>query len=137
MASYVFTNGYLTLASTAVTSFVESIELDAEVDEVEFTNHSSSGVREYKGGLKKNTLKITFQQDFAAGSIDATIWSYSGSLINFEVRPTQSARSSTNPAYVGWALVSQYPTIVGGKVGDKATVQVSWPCSGTVSRATS
>jgi hypothetical protein len=137
MAVQVLTNCYVLINSVDLSDHVESVELDIDVDDVESTNYGSGGWREYQSGLKKPSLKITFQQDYAASKVDATLWNALGTAVPFEVRETNSARSATNPAYTGSVRVNGYPTVVGGKVGELGKTQVTWPTTGAVTRATS
>jgi hypothetical protein len=88
------------------------------------------------GGLKSGTLSIDFQQDFAASEVDATMWPLFGSTTTFEIKPTSSAVSSTNPSYSGSILVNQHIPVANA-VGELATSSVSFPTSGTITRATS
>lgn len=91
---------------------------------------------ERTGGLKSGNLSIEFQQDFAASEVDATLWPLLGSTTAFEVKPTSGAVSSTNPKYSGNVLVNQHIPVANA-VGELATMSVSFPTSGTITRATS
>jgi hypothetical protein len=53
-----------------------------------------------------------------------------------EIRPDAGARSTTNPAYTGNALLSDY-TPLGNKVGDVASAPIKLVGTGTLSRQTS
>lgn len=102
----------------------------AELDNTAFgaTYHSRIG------GLKDGELAIEWNQDFAAAQVDATIFPILGSVVTFEVRPTSGARSSTNPAYTGSVLISDYSPL-DGKVGDLAVNGSTWKTTGTITRA--
>ena len=137
MAVQVLTNCYVLINSVDLSDHVESVELDVDIDDVESTNFGSAGWREYQSGLKKGTIKITFQQDYAAAKVDATVWAAIGTSAPFELRETNSAVSATNPKYTGNVRINGYPSAVGGKVGELGKTSVTWPTTGTVSRATS
>jgi len=137
MAVQVLTNCYVLINSVDLSDHVESVELDVDIDDVESTNFGSSGWREYQSGLKKGTIKITFQQDYAPAKVDATVWAAIGTSVPFELRDTNAAVSATNPKYTGNLRVNGYPSVVGGKVGELGKTSVTWPTTGTVSRATS
>lgn len=128
---------YLALGGTDFSDHVESAELELDADEVDYTNMGSSGWKENKSGIRSGSLKLTLQQDFSASSIDSTLFTNfsSGSALSFEVRPTNSSVSSTNPKYTGSVRVTKYQPLT-GKVGDKVLVSITVPTTGTVSRAT-
>lgn len=140
MATFVLTAEYLALSGTDVTSYVRSCTLELNADNPEFSNMASAGSREYKIGLKSGTLNVEFNQDYAnsASATDQLLWGIwnTGANVTFEVRPTSSAVGTSNPKYTGSVVPVNYPA-VGGAVGDAATVSISWPTSGAVSRATS
>jgi|SRR5215467_8863055 len=87
------------------------------------------------GGLKDAALNITFLNDYVAANLDATTFALLGTVVTFEIRPTSGARSTSNPAYTGSVLINSWKPVA-GDVGKLATVDVSWPTSGTVSRQT-
>ena len=140
MATFVLTAEYLALSGTDVSSYVRSCTLELNADNPEFSNMASAGSREYKIGMKSGTLNVEFNQDYAnsASATDQLLWGIwnTGSNVTFEVRPTSSAVGTANPKYTGSVVPVNYPA-VGGAVGDAATVSISWPTSGAVSRATS
>lgn len=128
---------YLALGGTDFSDHVESAELELDADEVDYTNMGSGGWKENKAGIRSGNLKLVLQQDFSASSIDSTLYTNfaNGSALSFEVRPTNSSVSSTNPKYTGSVRVTKYQPLT-GKVGDKVLVSITLPSTGTVSRAT-
>jgi hypothetical protein len=58
-----------------------------------------------------------------------------GSQATVVVKPTGSATTSTNPAYTAVCTVTQYQPFA-SSVGDIATLSVTWPTTGTVTRGT-
>ena len=66
--------------------------------------------------------------DFAAGSVDATLWPLLGTSVTFELRPTTAAVSATNPKWTGNILISQ--AAVGGCVGESAAKGLTFQTSG-------
>jgi hypothetical protein len=86
------------------------------------------------GGLKSGSLSVTFNDDFALASVDVTLWPLFNTTTTFELRPTSSAVSTTNPKWTGSVQISQLA--VGGAVGELGAKSVSWPTSGTITRAT-
>jgi len=85
--------------------------------------------------LKTGTITLTFFQDFAAGEVDATLFPLYNTIATVVVVPTSASVSPTNPSYSTNCLVNQYQPFA-SSVGDIATVSVSWPTTGTVTRGT-
>ena len=110
------------------------MELAIESDDVETTAFGST-FRTRVGGLKAANVSLEFHQDFGAASVDATLFPLLNTLATVVIVPTTAAVSATNPSYSATCLVNQY-TPFASSVGDLATLSVSWPTSGTVTRGT-
>lgn len=93
------------------------------------------GWTEVTGGLKSGTLALEFLDDFAASEVDATLWPIFGTVVSFIVRPDAGAVSATNPNYTGSVFIQQHT--IGGSLNEMAMKSLSFPTSGTVTRATS
>lgn len=140
MAVFAFTDGYVALGSGSLTersSWIKAVTLTVEVDELEVTEFTDGAWRNHIGGMKSGSLALTFNQDFAASQVDATLWPWLGTSILFDVRPDRNAAvSATNPKFTGSVLVTNLAPIQ-GSVGDLAELSVTWPVTGAVTRATS
>ncbi|MFY1660906.1 phage tail tube protein [Micromonospora sp. WMMD1274] len=136
MAKMVLTASYIALSGTDLSNWANSIELSAEVDEKDVTTFGSGGWKEVLGGLRSGTLAIEFKQDVTASALDSIMWPLFGTVVTFEVRLANAAVGTSNPKYTGSALVKEWAPI-SGNVGDDASVKVSFPTSGAVTRATS
>lgn len=136
MTAMVLLASYLSVDGTDVSDQTSKIELEVDVDEQDVTTFGSGGWKEVLGGLKSAKLSVTFDNDFADGSLDETMWGLLGTVVPFEVRPSNAARSASNPAYTGNVLITKWVPI-SGSPGDVASVDVDWTPSGAVSRATS
>lgn len=88
-------------------------------------------------GLKAGTVNFELLDDFALSSVDATAWAafLAGTNVAFELRPTASARSTTNPGYTGLLHPSEYK--LGGAINTMAMKSLTWKLSGAVTRNTS
>ena len=135
MAKFVLTDASVTLNSVDLSDHVASVTLDITADEI-VTTAMGDTFQSRTGGLKSGTLSIDFQQDFAASEVDATLFPLLGSTTAFVVKPTSGSVSSTNSSYSGTVLVNQHIPIANA-VGELATMSVSFPTSGTITRATS
>ena len=134
MAKFVATDYSITLNGTDLSSSLQSVNLTIQSDEVETTTFGG-GWKTMVGGLKSGSLQLNFFQDFGAGSVDATLWPLLNTIGTVVIKPTSTAVSATNPSYTVLALVSQTQPF-NSSVGDAATLSVTWPTSGTVTRAT-
>jgi len=135
MAIFVATDFNVSInGSTALASYLTQVELKATATDVTTTAFGSTWVTRV-AGLKEGSLTLTFNQDYAASTVDATLWPLLGSQATVVIKPTSSAVGTSNPAYTAICVVTDL-TPVSGQVGDLATFSVTWPTTGTVSRAT-
>jgi hypothetical protein len=122
-----------TLNGTNLSAYLTQTEIQFEVGDVETTAFGSTW-RSRVAGLKTGTVTLNFNQDFGASAVDATIWPLLGTLGTVVISPTSTAVSATNPAYTATVLINAYG--INGQIGDLSTITVTWPISGTVTRAT-
>ena len=134
MAKFVATDYKVTINGGTVSSSLASVELPIEIDEQETTAFGSEW-RTRIAGLKSGSITLEFHQDFAAGALDSILWPLLGTNATVVVTPTSGSVTSSNPAYSGTFLVSQY-TPFASTVGDLATVGITWQLSGPLTRAT-
>ena len=121
-----FTNGFILVNGIDLSNHATSITVETTRDEVDVT--AMGAVQKVNTpGLGDATISVTFLQDYAAGSVDATLSGLSSTTTPFtvEVRPTNAARSATNPAYVLTSLMYGYSPVAGG-VGDALTIDISF-----------
>ena len=134
MAKFVATDYNITINGTPFSTSLAAVTLDIVAEEQETTSFGST-FRTRIGGLKDATVSLDFHQDFAAASIDATLFPLVGTNATVVIKPTSGTVSATNPTYTFEALCTQYQPFA-SSVGDLATLSVSWPVSGPVTRAT-
>ena len=133
MAKFSATDYKVTVNGTNLSTNLNSVELALESDDLETTAFGGT-FRERIGGLKTGSLTLQFMQDFAASSVDATLFPLFNTLATVVITPTSSAVGTANPSYTAVCLVNSYSPHA-SSVGDIATFSVTWPTSGTVSRA--
>jgi hypothetical protein len=124
VAVFVLTDATVTINSVALTEFVTSITLNYEKEQVEVTAMSNAG-RIYTGGLQNNSVDITFNQDFAATKVAATLDALVGTTTTVVIKPTSAAVSATNPSYTISNAYLGATQPVSGTVGDLATLSVT------------
>ena len=135
MAKFVLTDASLVINSVDLSDHVASVTLELNSEEIDTTAFGSTFMSK-TGGLKSGTLSIDFQQDFASSEVDQTMFPLFGSTTTFVLKPTSGSVSATNPSYSGSILVNQHIPVANA-VGELATMSVSFPTSGTITRATS
>ena len=135
MAKFAATDFDITIGGTDFSDSLAAVTLDVSREQLEITAFGDSA-RRYIGGLQDSSVTLSFHQDFAAGAVDSTIWSNLGGTVAIVVKPTSGAVSATNPSYSFNALVVQ-STPFASNVGDLATMDVTWPVDGAITRATS
>ena len=134
MAKFYAQDYKITVGTAVLSSSLASVTLDISADEVETTAFGSS-YRTRIGGLKDASVSLDFHQDFGAGSIDALLFPLLGGTVAVKIAPTSGTVTATNPQYEFTALVTQYQPFA-NSVGDLASLSVSWPVTGDITRAT-
>lgn len=134
MAKFAATDYKITINGTNLSTNLNSVELALESDDLETTAFGTT-FRERIGGLKTGSLTLQFMQDFAAGSVDATLFPLFNTLATVVITPTSGSVTASNPSYSAICLVNSYSPYA-SSVGDIATFSITLPTSGTVTRAT-
>lgn len=134
MAKFVATDYDITIGGTDFSASLAAVTLDVSADEQETTAFGAT-FRSRIGGLKDASVSLDFHQDFGAASVDATLFPLIGGTAEIVIKPTSSSVSATNPSYTFTALVTQYQPFA-SNVGDLATLSVTWPVTGAVTRGT-
>ena len=135
MAKLVLTNPFVSIAGTDLSTSISSVTLDTKYDIIETTSFGSTA-KTRVAGLADNSISIEFFQDFAASSVEATIFPLLGTAASVVIKPIATTVSTTNPSYTVSALVSEWQPLKGG-VGQLATASVTWSISGAIAKATS
>lgn len=130
----VLTDAYISIGGNVVSDHATKVEIPFEAEDKEITAFGGTW-KARTGGLKDASLNITFINDFAASNLDSIMFALFGTVVAFEIRATSGAVSTSNPKYTGSVFIKEWKPIM-GSVGDLATVDVSFPTSGTVTRAT-
>ncbi len=135
MAVMVLKNAYILINNVDLSNHVDNVSLTYEANAVETTAFGSS-TKTRICGLKDWSVELELNQDYAAGSVDATLFPLvGGAAFPVEVRPDAGARSATNPAYTGNVILTSYPPI-DGKVGELAKTKIKLQAAGDLSRLT-
>lgn len=136
MPKKVLLDAQLAIAGNDLTDWCAKIELNDEFEDKETTTYGSGGAKEYLGGLESGEVSITFKQDYDDNALDDIMWALRRQVVTFTTRADEDAVSASNPQYSGSILINKW-TPIAGSVGDVAEVDVSFPLSGALVRATS
>jgi hypothetical protein len=140
MAKIVLTNAFISLAGVDISSFARSVTISTTYETIDTTKVGDSD-RSVIAGVATNSITLELMQDFASNQLEQLIYPTNatkklGTSVAMEVRPQNTTVSATNPKYTFNALITSW-TSLNGAVGALSTVQVSWPISGAISKATS
>jgi hypothetical protein len=134
MAKFVANDYNITINGDDFSTSLASVDLSIESDDVETTAFGGEW-RTRVGGLKSASLTLEFHQDFGASSVDATLYPLLNTIATVVIKPTSGTVGATNPTYTAECLVNSYQPFA-SSVGDLASLSVTWPVTGTVTRAT-
>ena len=134
MANMVLTNAYVSINAVNLSAYVKTVTL-AYKSEMQDDTAMGDTARSRIGSLKDFTLNVEFFQDFAASAVDATLFGIVGSIVAIEIRGANTTVSTTNPKYMGNAILETYQP-VGGSVGDNLMAPISMSGVGALSRFT-
>ena len=132
MAKLVLTDANITLNSTDISANVAAVTVNSTAAEVETTAFGQGAVTRV-GGLKDNSVTLSLHNDYSA--VEGLIYPLIGSTTTIVVKPNGTAVGSANPSYTATVLVTEW-TPVNGAVGELNTADVTWPISGTITKAT-
>lgn len=132
MAKIVLTNAYVKFNNLDVSTLCNQVTLSSSANEVETTAFGTGHVTRV-GGLRDDSVSLTFHQDFVPAQIDAVVSPLLGSLATVVIGPNGSVVGSANPHWTCEVLVTEWG--FEGGVGELATKGVTWPAN-SVTRAT-
>lgn len=138
MGKFVLRDCQVVVNGVNFSDHISSVEVSLKKNAVDTTNFSGGG-KEVVAGLKDDEFTVTFQQDFAAAEVDATLYPLYNNETEFTVavRPHTAAISLTNPEYSATCVLLEYQP-VSGKVGELSDTKVKFPCQRAgIARATS
>lgn len=133
MAVFVFTDAVVTINSVNLSDHVRQATLTYEA-EIQDATAMGVGTRSRIAGLKNWNLEVAFNQDFAAGNVDATLYALIGAApFPITVKPTSGAISATNPEYQGNAVLASYQPAA-ANMGEVAQTTARFESSGALTR---
>jgi len=132
MATEVWDDAFLTINAVDLSDHIQSVSFTysaAELDDTAMGDDTHSR----KGGLKDWGITVKWHEDFAAASVDATMFPLVGTNPAIVLRPRKAdVKSATNPEYTGTGFVPSYG--FGGNVGDLLPADTQIQAAGTLAR---
>ena len=130
----VITNANVSIGGVDLSSHITQVTLSTTRAEIETTTFGNTAVRRV-AGLADSSVAIDFNQDFAAASVEATLYPLIGSTAAVIVKPNGTATGTANPSYTFSALVTEWMPL-DAQVGELASASITWPIDGTIAKAT-
>lgn len=127
IAKEVLRNVKITVNGTDLSDHCSSVTVNDTADEVEFTSFGA-GYREFGQGLKTASIDASFFNDFATGSVIATVepMYQNDAAGTIKVWPT----SSGTIVYTLVGKPYQKPSLAGA-IGDASTIDITFANAGT------
>jgi hypothetical protein len=121
----------ITVNGVDFSDHVSQVEVSLKKASVDTTNFSGGG-KEQVPGLKDDEFTVSFQQDFAVASVDATLFNLYNTEVEFPVtvKARSQAVSPSNPLYTGTCILLEYQPLA-GKVGDLSDTKVKFAAQRT------
>ena len=130
-----YVNPKITINSVDLTDHVASVTINQKFDELDTTVFGSAG-KQRIAGLEDSSIAIEFLQDYASASVEATLYGLIGTSTTVIIQAKSGAVSATNPKWTGSCLVTELQPVAGA-AGELAKQSVTWPVTGTLTRAIS
>ncbi len=136
MTKIVLLDAVLSIANNNLQDYCSKLELSDEFEAKGTTTFGSGGAEENLGGLEKFEAAIQFKQDYDDNALDEIMWALRRQVVTFSAKAKDATVSASNPLYTGSLVITKWVPIA-GSVGDVAEVDVTYPGSGPLARATS
>ena len=134
MAKLVLTNATVSLNGTDISNDVAAITLSTTAAEVPTTSFGSGGAVTRVAGLIDNSVTLSLHNEYS--SVEGLIYPLIGSTaVTMVIKASTATVSTANPSYTFSVLCTEW-TPVNGAVGELNTADVTWPISGTITKAT-
>lgn len=126
MGKFILLDADIEVDGVNLSDHCSSVEIETTSDEVDVTSFGAQA-KEIRLGLGDGTITATFFQDFASGSVDATLHALQGENDPFEVvvKASSGAIGVTNPSYSMDAVLPSYRPLA-GSVGEASTIEASF-----------
>lgn len=116
----------VTINAVDLSNHCSSATIESEYDDLDATTFADA-MKVHAKGMGDGTMSFSFFQDYAAASIDATLYPISQSLtgVVITVKPQNAVVSATNPLYTMTGLLMNYSPL-DAEVGELSMVDVEF-----------
>ena len=136
MSEKILIDPFFSIGGVDLSDHVKSVTLNYGADTPELTAGGDDTHLFAAGGLKTWEMSIEFNQDYASGSVDATLFSAIGTSVALVLRPDSAVVGVANPQYTANGILSGYDPLA-GSVGEVIGTPCKLVAAGTLARATS
>ena len=134
MAKLVLTNATVSLNGTDISNDVAAITLSTTASEIPTTSFGSGGAVTRVAGLIDNSVTLSLHNEYS--SVEGLIYPLVGSTaVTMVIKASTASPSTASPSWTFQVLVTEW-TPINGAVGELNTADVTWPISGTITKAT-
>ena len=135
MTQKVLKNAKVLLAGNDVSTDVTQVTITYSAQALDNTAMGQNS-KTSLGGLFDWPVTLELFQDYSAAGLDSILFPLIGTVITVEIRPDAGARSTSNPAFTGSALLESYEPIT-GQVGQMTKTKISLKPASDLARQTS
>lgn len=125
MAQLVLTDTEIEINGVVLSTRTNSVTVNFEIDSIEVTSFGDGG-HKFIGGLQNISVEMSLHQDFAAASVEATIFPLVGTTTTVTVKPVSGATTATNPLYTVTGAFLAAHTPVAAAVGELAVTELTF-----------
>lgn len=126
MGKFVIKNPGVLINAIDLTDHSSKATVATTFNQVDVTTFGAT-YKEILQGLGDASITVDFFQDYASGSVDATLWplSQSGSIFEVVIYSKGTTASSTQPSWTMQAILSDYNPF-DGAIGDASATSVTF-----------
>lgn len=126
MAKFTLTDAYISVNGVVLSDHGNQVTVEDSRDDVDLTGFGANN-KVHGKGLGDAKINVEFFQDFAGGSVDATLRPLinSDTPVSVEVRPTSAAVSATNPSATMQGLLMNY-NFLDGSIGEASKISAEF-----------
>ncbi len=132
MGESVFTNAHITVGGVDLSDHARQVTLDYGAESQDISAMSVL-TRRRIGGLLDWSVSVEWNQDYATGEVDATLFALVGTSVALIIRPDAGAKAAANPEFTGNAILESYQP-VGGSIGDPHVAPSNFVANGALAR---
>ena len=132
MAIQVINNAFFQFGGVDLSDHVKSVSIEYNCATQEATAMGDLFTVNL-AGLKSWSVSVEFNQDYATGKVDATLFSAMGASTAVVIRPDTGVVGAANPQFAGNVRLSSYSPI-SGSAGDALTTSPSFTGNGALNR---